>query len=182
MGLLVGLMISYKTCDCQIVFMQEDEVFLFLKNMTNIVSHRSGKLKINIEFNAALSQANFQSPYIFQYLTWCLNIVLFLILTSEVCFLSNTLFSDSCHTLVSRKIHTFPPRVLVFPGTEAHFSVPGPYTHIPMAGVGCPCPRSALLWFGVALDQAAMKTAMSAMNSHEKPCCRHSSFFLRSNI
>lgn len=69
MGLLVGLMISYKTCDCQIVFMQEDEVFLFLKNMTNIVSHRSGKLKINIEFNAALSQANFQSPYIFQYLT-----------------------------------------------------------------------------------------------------------------
>lgn len=59
-------------------------MFLFLKNMTSIMCHRSGKLKINIEFNVALLQANFQIPHIFQYLTLCLNTGLFLILTSDI--------------------------------------------------------------------------------------------------
>lgn len=59
-------------------------MFLLLKNTTSILSHRSGKLKVKIEFSAAVSQANLQSQYIFQYLASCLDTGLFLILTSDV--------------------------------------------------------------------------------------------------
>lgn len=145
--------------------------------MTSVLSHSLGKLKLNIEFNAALSQANFQSPCIFQYLTLCLDTGLFLILTSDIWFFSNALFSDSYHTLYNRRIHTFPPSILVLPGTKAQHPVPEPCTHTPLGGVGCPCPRPPLLWCSSNLGSGSCENScLRAVKSHEKPHHRHSFF------